>query len=191
MNHLLWTNHHISEMQTEVKRRKNKPHKVACSLFVPSDCRSRACIAWQQQVARYLEVYSIVAASAGTAVAIADSLQSFLPLWGGECGDEIKAYQVDESIKLMALLWHEALKARNLLAYKKECSSFFPHTAFLRLSICAGPRVAKAQNQHGKRKRLEACCYWKQAMTLNASWASTLNCNWGSEAGKRWESSWS
>lgn len=37
--------------------------------------------------------------------------------------------------------------------YKKEHASFFFPTAFLRLSVCAGPRVARAQNQQGKRKK--------------------------------------
>lgn len=69
--------------------------------------------------------------------------------------DEMKAEQVDKSIQLLALLQHKALKARNLFFGVQERARFFfpPPTAFPRLSVCAGPRVARAQHQQGKRKK--------------------------------------
>lgn len=52
--------------------------------------------------------------------------------------------------------------------YKKEHTSFFL-MAFLRLSVWAGLRVARAQNQHRKRKKKtrKKDCSRKQMMTLN------------------------
>ena len=70
-------------------------------------------------------MYGIVAAPAVTAVATADSLQSFLPLGGEECGDEIKAYQVDKSIQLMASTVTRSIKGKKPLSVQERVQLFF------------------------------------------------------------------
>lgn len=88
----------------------------------------------------------------------------------------------------MALLWHEALKARNLFLCIQERAHFFfsPQPFWDCQSVLDwGWREPKISME--KEKRLETCCYRKQIMTLNASWASTLNCSCDSGVGTKGE----
>lgn len=99
--------------------------------------------------------------------------------------DEIKAYQIDKSIKLVALLWHEALKPRNLfLCVQERAHFFFPCGLSETVSLCWTEGGESPKSAWKKKKRLETCCYRKQMITLNASWASTLNCSCDSAVGK-------
>lgn len=79
--------------------------------------------------------------------------------------DEIKTYQVDKSIRLVAWLWHEALKARNLSLHTRESTLlFFPWPFWDSKSVLDwGWWELKIGRE--KEKRLETCCCRKQMIT--------------------------
>lgn len=101
--------------------------------------------------------------------------------------DEIKAYQVDKSIRLVAWLWHEALKARNLSLHTRKSTLLFSPWPFWDCQSVLDWGWWELKISMEKEKRLGTCCCRKQMITLNASWACTLNCICDSGVGKEEE----
>lgn len=130
-------------------KQEEKTSKLAYSSFMPLNCRSL--IVTSGQVLGGIQHYGCFSRNSCSYHWFTSVFSPSLRrrMWR----DEIKAYQVDKSIKLVALLWHEALKARSFFLCVQERAHFFLPAAFLRLSICAGLRVARAQSQHGERKK--------------------------------------
>lgn len=101
--------------------------------------------------------------------------------------DEIKAYQVDKSTRLVAWRWHEALKARNLSLHTRKSTLLFSLWPFWDCQSVLDWGWWELKISIEKEKRLETCCCRKQMMTLNASWACTPNCICDSGVGKEEE----
>lgn len=101
--------------------------------------------------------------------------------------DEIKTYQVDKSIRLVAWPWHEGLKARNLSLHRRKSTLLFPPWPFWDCQSVLDWGWWECKISMEKEKRLETCCCRKQMITLNASWACTLNCICDSGVGKEEE----
>lgn len=116
----LWTSQHVIVLQTEEEKKKNNTSKLVHLSFMPLNCGSL--IVTSGQVLEGVRNYGCSSRNSCSYHCLTSVFSPSLRriMWR----DEIKAYQVDKSIQLVALLWHEALKARNLFLCVQERAHF-------------------------------------------------------------------